>query len=81
MEVSGEIIKKNEELSYGFVSVKGYEDVFFSPDTEYSSVTFESLKVGDKVKVHIKETDRGLFATSLAPAASKRRAPEPEVSL
>ena len=81
MEVSGEIVKKNEELSYGFVSVKGSEDVFFSPDTEYGSITFGSLKIGDKVKIQVKETDRGLFATSLTPAISKRKSPEPEASL
>ncbi len=81
MEVSGEIKKKNEELNYGFVSVKGSDDVFFSPDTQYSAVTFGSLKVGDKVKIQVKETDRGLFATSLTPVISKRKSPEPEASL
>ncbi len=79
MELFGQIIKKSDELSYGFVSVKGSEDIFFSPDTEYSLITFGSLKVGDKVKIQVKETDRGLFATSLTPAKSK--SPQPESSL
>ena len=81
MEFIGQITKKNDELSYGFVSVKGSEDVFFSPDTEYSLITFGSLNVGDKVKIQVKETDRGLFATTLTPAVSKRKSPEPEASL
>ena len=70
MELSGQIIKINEELNYGFVSVKGHEDVFFSPNTEYISVTFGSLKVGDRVKIHVKNTERGLLAVSIAPASS-----------
>ena len=81
MEILGQIVKKNDDLSYGFVSTKGYEDIFFSPDTEYSGTTFGTLKVGDKVKTQIKETDRGLFAVSLSLVVSKIKLPEPEASL
>ena len=81
MELSGEITKKNEELSYGFVSVKGSEDVFFSPDTAYSGTNFDLLKIGDKVKVEAKTTDRGLFATSLSTALLKRPSSAPEASI
>lgn len=65
MEVLGQIIKKNNDLGYGFIAIKGSEDVFFSPKTEFLSTTFESLKIGDKVKVSLIETERGLFAESL----------------
>lgn len=81
MEVSGEITKKNEELGYGFVSVKGSEDVFFSPDTVYSGTSFANLKVGEKVTLRISETERGLFASALSPAFQKRKSPEPEASI
>jgi cold shock CspA family protein len=66
LEVIGQISKKNEELSYGFVAVKGSEDVFFSPKTEFSHTDFASLRVGDKVKIIVTETERGLFASSLS---------------
>jgi cold shock CspA family protein len=81
LEVSGEITKKNEELGYGFVSVKGSEDIFFSPDTAYSGTSFATLKVGEKVTLRITETARGLFASALSPATQKRKYPEPEVSI
>lgn len=81
LEVSGEIIKKNDELGYGFVSVKGSEDVFFSPDTVYSGTSFASLKVGEKVRLKVSETERGLFASSLSPAIQKKKSPEPEATI
>ncbi len=81
MELSGEITKKNEDLGYGFISVKGSEDVFFSPDTEYAGTSFATLKVGEKVKIKVTETQRGLFASALSLAASKKKSPEPEASL
>ena len=73
MEVSGQIIKKNNDLGYGFVSVKGYDNVFFSPNTEYISTDFESLNIGDKVQVKITETPRGLFASSLLLSPQKKK--------
>ena len=81
LETVGEIIKKNDELGYGFISVKGSEDVFFSPDTEYSGTTFSNLKIGEKVKIAVSETARGLFAIQLAAISEKRKSPEPEASL
>jgi cold shock CspA family protein len=67
LEVIGQIIKKNNDLGYGFVAVKGSDDIFFSPKTEFIATTFEQLNVGDKVKVIVLETDRGLFASKLNP--------------
>lgn len=64
MEVIGQIIKKNNDLGYGFVAVKGSEDIFFSPKTGYISTNFESFNIGDKVKIEVTETDRGLFANT-----------------
>lgn len=71
MEVTGQITKKNNDLGYGFISVKGHDDVFFSPNTEYISTDFESLSVGDKVQIIIAETERGLFATLLSGISKK----------
>jgi cold shock CspA family protein len=81
LELSGEIKKKNEDLGYGFISSKGSDDIFFSPDTVYSGTSFASLQVGEKVKIKVSETERGLFAVSLSPAQSKKKSPEPEASL
>lgn len=80
MEVSGEISKKNEDLGYGFVAVKGSEDVFFSPDSVYSDIAFADLKIGQKVRVVVTETERGLFAVSLSVVPSRKTLP-PDLSL
>lgn len=81
MEVLGEITKKNEDLNYGFITVKGSDDIFFSPDTEYAGTSFSSLRVGEKVRIKIIETQRGLFAASLSAVSSKKMSPEPEASI
>lgn|GEM_PF-3371400 len=73
MEATGQITKKNNDLGYGFISVKGHDDVFFSPKTEYISTDFGSLSVGDKVQIIITETERGLFATSLSNISKKQK--------
>lgn len=73
MEVIGQIIKKNNDLGYGFVAVKGSEDIFFSPKTGYISTNFESLNIGDKVKIEVTETDRGLFANTLSMVLRKEK--------
>ena len=80
MEVSGEISKKNEELGYGFVTVKGSDDVFFSPDSVYSDVSFPDLKIGQKVRIKVVETERGLFAASLSLATNKKSV-QPDLSI
>ena len=79
MELKGQIAKKNNELGYGFITVKGHDDIFFSPKTEYIATDFDSLRVGDKVQIKITETDRGLFAQSLSLAAKKDKAIDAEI--
>lgn len=79
MELNGQITKKNNELSYGFITVKGHDDIFFSPKTEYIATNFESLRVGDKVKIKMTETDRGLFAVSLSLAVGRNKSLEAEM--
>ena len=69
-------------IQYGFVKIKGMEDVFFNSLTSFQDVVFEDLKVGDRVHIAVKQTDRGPFAESLT--LSKRRPkniPSSEVNL
>ena len=79
MQVSGKIvIIVNDKLGfggrmrYGFVKVKGMENVFFnSTISVFLNTSFEDLKVDDRVRITVKETDRGPFAENLT--LSKRR--------
>jgi len=64
MELLGKITKKNDDLSYGFVSVPKLGDIFFSKDTSFSNTSFDDITIGQKVKITAVETSRGLFATS-----------------
>ena len=70
--VSGKIIilidnhpKGANRIQYGFVKVKGMEDVFFNILTSFEGTTFESLKIGDRVRVLVKQTKHGPYAKSL----------------
>ena len=65
MQVSGKIvIIVNDELEfggrmqYGFVKVKGMENVFFnSTISVFLNTSFEDLKIGDRIRVAVKQTD------------------------
>ena len=81
MQVSGKIIILVDDkpdwgnrIQYGFVKVKGMEDVFFNTLTSFQAVVFEDLKIGDRVRITVKQTDRGSFAENLT--LSKRRLPK-----
>ena len=73
-QVSGKIIilvndkpKMANRIQYGFVKVKGEEDVFFNSLTAFEGeVSFENLKIGDKVCIHFKQTRGGPYAKRLA---------------
>ena len=86
MLVSGKIIilidhqpEGANRLQYGFVKVKGMEDdVFFNVLTSFKNINFEELKIGDKVQVYVKQTDRGPLAESLT---LSNRQSQPEASL
>ena len=78
MQVSGKIIILVDDkpdwgnrIQYGFIKVKGMEDVFFNTLTSFQDVVFEDLKIDDRVRITVKQTDRGPFAESLT--LSKRR--------
>lgn len=81
MDVIAEISKKNDELGYGFACVKGSEDIFFSMDTEYIGTSFSDLQVGQKVRLQVSETSRGLFAKVVEIKGEKQKSIPSEVSL
>lgn len=65
LESNGKITKVNSELGYAFAEVKGAGKVFVSPNTNFSDLSFDDLKVGDLVRLTVENTDRGLHAASI----------------
>lgn len=63
MKMKGKVSKINTELGYGFVAVKGLEEVFFSEETLFINARLEDFKVGQCATITIVETPRGLFAS------------------
>ncbi len=76
MEVAGKISKINSEVGYGFVQIPKLGNVFFSNQTDFLGASFADMKVDLSVRLSVIETDRGLFAKSLAIEKPKRRSPE-----
>jgi len=62
----GKVSKKNVELEYGFVTVPKLGDVFFNLETVFENISYVDVVVGQKVKIKITETPRGLFANSVS---------------
>lgn len=92
MIVTGKIIilinddlKFGEKIQYGFVKVKGMEeDVFFNTLTSFQNISFEELKIGDKVHVSVKQTKQGPIAENLTLSSRQPQKETPssrEVSL
>ena len=85
MLVSGKIIilvddkpDSSNRIQYGFVKVKGMEEeVFFNILSSFQNTSFENLKIGDSVRVLVKQTDRGPFAENLI---LSRQQPQKEIS-
>ena len=82
-ELTGKISKIDLEMGYGFIQCPKHEDVFFSVKTELVGLQFSDLAINDSVRISVKETERGLFADSLARETSKQRDKNrsPEVSV
>jgi len=92
MQVSGKIkILVNDKpefgkrIQYGFVKVKGMkENVFFNVLSLPQGTTFKDLKIGDTVRISVKQTSRGPFAESLTLSRQyqkKEISPIPELDL
>ena len=86
-QTSGKIIilvndkpKRAHRIQYGFVKAKGLgEDVFFNLASIQGAV-FESLKMGAKVRVLVKQTKHGPYAERLEPSSASALAAEAELS-
>ena len=66
MKAVGKIEKIHSDLSFGMVITKNKQKVFFSDETIFGAFQFRDFKIGDEVELEFIETDRGLFANSLA---------------
>lgn len=62
-------IKTLTERGFGFISREGETKDLFFHSKELQGVTFEELKVGDKVTFDVVEGEKGLAATNVARAA------------
>ena len=88
MQVSGKIVifvndkpVEAPPMQYGFVKVKGMkEQVFFNTLSKFQNANFENLRLGDSVRVIVKETSRGPYAESLTVTTKKRVVFEQEIS-
>ena len=66
-------------MQYGFVKVKGMkEKVFFNTLSKFQNTAFEDLKLGDSVRIIIKQTSKGPYAESLTVTTRKRIVHKPQ---
>ncbi len=61
-------IKTLTEKGFGFISREGEEKDLFFHSNELKGVTFDELKVGDKVTFDVVEGEKGPAATNVARA-------------
>ena len=62
------IIKTLNERGFGFISREGETKDLFFHSKELSGVTFEELKVGDKVTFEVIQSEKGPAAVKVARA-------------
>ena len=63
--MKGEIIKKIDHRGFGFIQAEDSEDEIFFHFSELKEVSFEELKIGQKVEFEIKEDPRGPQASDV----------------
>ena len=61
-------IKTLTQKGFGFISREGEDKDLFFHSKELQGVTFEELKVGDKVSFEVVSTEKGPAATQVARA-------------
>lgn len=61
-------IKTLTEKGFGFISREGEAKDLFFHSSELQGVTYDELKVGDKVTFEVVESDKGLAAVKVARA-------------
>ena len=62
------VIKTLNERGFGFISREGETKDLFFHSKELSGVTFEELKVGDKVTFEVIQSEKGPAAVKVARA-------------
>jgi len=63
--MEGTIDKLIEDKGFGFIKVEGEEKGLFFHKNELKGVTFEELKVGDKVSFEKADSPKGPNATNV----------------
>jgi CspA family cold shock protein len=66
--MEGTIDKLIEDKGFGFIKVEGEEKGLFFHKNELKGVTFEELKVGDKVSFEKTDSPKGPNATNVTRA-------------
>jgi CspA family cold shock protein len=61
-------IKTLTDRGFGFISQEGQEKDLFFHSKDLSGVTFDELKVGDKVTFEVVQGEKGLNAKNVARA-------------
>jgi len=61
-------IKTLTDRGFGFISREGEEKDLFFHSKELSGVTFEELRVGDKVTFEVTQSEKGPAATNVSRA-------------
>jgi CspA family cold shock protein len=59
-------IKNLNEKGFGFITIEGEEKDLFFHKNELQGVTFEDLKIGDKVSFDKADSPKGPNATNVA---------------
>lgn len=59
-------IKNLNEKGFGFITIEGEEKDLFFHKNELNGVTFEDLKIGDKVSFDKADSPKGPNATSVS---------------
>ncbi len=62
------VIKTLTDRGFGFISQEGQEKDLFFHSKDLSGVTFDELKVGDKVTFEVVQGEKGLNAKNVARA-------------
>jgi len=60
------VIKTLKEQGFGFITVDGEEKDLFFHSNELKDVSFEELKIGDRVSFEKAESPKGPNATNVA---------------
>ena len=63
--MKGEIIKKIDHRGFGFIQADDSEDEIFFHFSELKDISFEEIKIGQKVEFEMKDDPRGAQAAEI----------------